>query len=121
MAKIKQTLNSGLSLEKQLNIELRNLKEKINQGHELERVIWLPGKKILNPEGKFLEGEVKGHVVYIYSENDPVLTLKHEFVDYLLSQDKKPLMDLVAKLLGHIVYGQYQNSEKLADALARLL
>ena len=70
LAKNKQILDSKLPLEKQLNIELHNLKEKMNRGHELDRVIWLPGKKILNPEGKPLDGEVKGSVVYIYSENN---------------------------------------------------
>lgn len=109
------------STEEELNVELRSFQRKVKRGYELERVVWLPGKKVRNLEGNPLDGEVKGNTVYVYSENEPVFTLKHEFCEYLLTQDKKPLLDLIAKLLAHIVYGQYRSSEELADALAQLL
>jgi hypothetical protein len=110
-----------LSTEEVLNVKLRGLQRKVRRGYELERVVWLPNKKVFNPEGKPLEGEVKGNTVYVYSEDDPVFTLKHEFCEYLLTQDKKPLMDLIAKLLAHMMYDQYRSSEELADTLAKLL
>ena len=63
---------------------------------------------------------VRGNVVYVYAENDPVFTLRHEFWECLLAQDKRPLIDLVSKLLSHILYDQYRRSEELADILAKL-
>jgi len=114
-------LDSKLSTEQRLNIKLRGLQQKVRRGYELERVVWFPSKKVFNPEGKPLDGEVKGNTVYVYTENDPVFTLKHEFTCYLLNRDKAPLMDLVSKLLAHIMYSQYRNSEELADVLAKLL
>jgi hypothetical protein len=103
-----------------LRIELERLQQKTRRGYELEGVVWFPGKKVFNPEGQPLAGEVKDGVIFIYDEKDPVFTLKHEFFEYLLSKDKKPLMDLIAKLLAHIMYCQYKDSDELADALARL-
>jgi Zn-dependent peptidase ImmA (M78 family) len=82
-------------------------------------VVWLPGKRVHNLEGQPLAGEVKGNTVYIYDESDPVFTLKHEFFEFLLNQDKKPLLDLLAKLLAQIAYEQYKRSERLADVLAK--
>jgi hypothetical protein len=115
-------LNLGnISVEARLRRELRRLQQKTRRGYELERAVWLPGKKVFNPEGWPLAGEVRGNTIYIYDEKDPVFTLKHEFFEYLLIKDKKPLMDLVAKLLAHIMYSQYKGSEELADILARLL
>ena len=119
--KLPKLTDSKLSMEQRLNIKLRGLQQKVRRGYELEKVVWLPGKKVLNPEGKPLDGEVKGNVIYIYTENDPVFILKHEFWEYLLTQDKKPLMNLVSKLLSHIMYNQYRSSEELADTLAKLL
>jgi hypothetical protein len=117
----RQTLLDDAGVEAKLRRELKRLQQKTQRGYELDGVVWLPGKKVLNPEGQPLAGEVKGRVVYIYDDNDPVFTLKHEFFEYLLSKDKKPLMDLIAKLLAYIMYNQYKNSDELADALAKLL
>lgn len=123
LPKIKASKRKTLDndVEARLRRELKWLQQKTRRGYELEGVIWFPGKKVFNPEGQPLAGEVKGRVVYIYDEKDPVFTLKHEFFEYLLSKDKKPLMDLIAKLLAYIMYSQYKDSDELADALAKLL
>lgn len=121
MAKNRRIPDSKLSVEEQLNLELRSLQGKVRRGYELGNVCWLPGKQIRNPEGKLLDGEVKPPIVYIYTEKEPVFTLKHEFACYLLNRDKAPLIDLVSKLLAHIMYSHYKNSEELADTLAKLL
>ena len=104
-----------------LNLVLRSLQEKLRHAYDLEKVVYLPGKQVRNPEGNLIDGEVKNGIVYIYTEQEPAFVLKHELLEYLLSQDKRPLMDLLSKVLAHLMYSQYQNSEKLADALARVL
>ncbi|PUA32956.1 MAG: hypothetical protein B9J98_03470 [Candidatus Terraquivivens tikiterensis] len=106
-------------VEAKLQEVLRELQQKTRLGYELEKVVWLPGRKVLNPEGRPLAAEVKGNTVFVYDEHDPVFTLKHEFFEFLLNQDKMPLLDLLARLLAQIVYEQYKRSERLADVLAK--
>ncbi|MEM2896244.1 MAG: hypothetical protein QXG01_01515, partial [Candidatus Bathyarchaeia archaeon] len=101
--------------------ELNRLKEKINIGHELE-VKWIPGT-IRFQNGKQLEEEVKGNMIFIYVEqHDKAIELmKHGFVEWLLNQHSKPYRQLINKLIDVFEEIQYERKEKIIEALTKLL
>ncbi len=65
--------------------ELERLKRLLKMSYEL-KVVWLPNNN------SNLSGEVKGETIFIYEEDfDRALeTLKHEFLDYAISQVIEP-------------------------------
>jgi regulator of sigma D len=96
--------------------ELERLKQKLGVGHELT-VKWLPGKKLE------ICGEVKGDCIYVYEEEEQkaLETVKHEFLDYLISKTIEPYQKIANKLIGLINDESYLRKEKLVDILAALI
>jgi hypothetical protein len=102
--------------ENNLTKELEFLKRRLNLGHELT-LKWLPGEK----DG--ICGEVKGNVILIYEENEEkaLETLKHEFLDYLVSKSAEPY-EKVANLLIKMVNDEaYARKERLVEVLKKLV
>jgi hypothetical protein len=96
--------------------ELERLKEKLGVGYELA-VKWLPGKKLE------ISGEVKGDCIYVYDEEEQkaLETVKHEFLDYLVSKMVEPYQKIANKLIALINDEAYLRKEKLVDILAALV
>jgi len=106
-------INSGQS---KLSEYLERLKRKLGMGYELT-VKWLPGRRIK------VCGEVNGGCIYIYEvdEEKALETLKHEFLDYLISKSIEPY-EKVANLMIRMVNDEgYARKEKLVEALSQLL
>ena len=102
--------------EDKLFAELELLKRKLNLGHELT-LKWLPGEK----DG--ICGEVKENVILIYEDNETkaIETLKHEFLDYLVSKSAEPY-EKVANLLIKMVNDEaYVRKERLVEVLKKLV
>jgi len=96
--------------------ELERLKERVGAGHEL-RVVWSP-----NSDSK-LSGEVKGDVVYIYEPDEvrAVDALRHEFIDYLVSQAIEPYRSVTNKLILLLNEVAYKKKEEVVETLVKLL
>ncbi|MGB9760492.1 MAG: hypothetical protein ACP5IT_11285 [Thermoproteota archaeon] len=114
--KKKKTNNGVNNLQAKLEKELERLKSKTNFGFELH-VVWLP-----NYDAN-LSGEVKGNTIYIYDdiEDNAIETLKHEFVDYLISEAIRPYKLFANKLVQLLNEEAYKRKEKVVEALERLL
>jgi hypothetical protein len=106
-------INSGQS---KLSEYLERLKRKLGMGYELT-VKWLPERRIE------VCGEVNGGCIYIYEVNEEkaLETLKHEFLDYLVSKSAEPY-EKVANLLIKMVNDEaYTRKEKLVEVLTKLV
>jgi hypothetical protein len=112
----KNSKNELRNLQARLEEELDWLKKKAKLGYEL-RVIWLPGYNAK------LSGEVKGSTVYIYddTEDKAIETLRHEFMDYVISKVIEPYKLVANKLIELMNEEAYKRKEKIIGALARLL
>jgi len=98
-----------------LETELHHLKQKFQMGHEL-RLQWTP-----NNGSK--SGEVTGTTIRIYeSDQEKALdTLRHEFIEYLLTQDLvAPYKRLINKLISLFEEEMYDRKEKLVERLQEL-
>jgi len=96
--------------------ELERLKRKLGLGNELA-VNWLPGRKL------DICGEVKGNCIYVYDEDErkALDTLKHEFLDYLISKTIEPYEKIANKLIGLVNEEAYHRKEKLVEVLSKLV
>lgn len=96
--------------------ELERLKQKVGAGHELT-VKWLPRKKL------DICGEVREDCIYVYEEEEQkaLETVKHEFLDYLVSKTIEPYQKIANKLIGLINDEAYSRKEKLVEILAALI
>lgn len=98
-----------------LETELAHLKSKFQMGQEL-KLLWMPsdGSK---------SGEVIGTTIRIY-EADPTKaleTLRHEFIEYLLTRDLvAPYKHLINKLISLFEEEMYDRKEKLVERLREL-
>jgi hypothetical protein len=112
-----QTTRITVELEQdKLGSALQDLKQRLGIGYELD-VKWLPD------ENAKLSGEVKGTCICIYEVNEEkaLETLKHEFLDYLISKSIEPY-EKVANLMIRMVNDEgYARKEKLVEALSQLL
>lgn len=99
-----------------LQEELKILKQSLNIGYEL-KVIWLPENNLK------LSGEVKGETIYIYEEDydKAVETLRHEFIDYAVSQIIEPYKQVANMLIAMINEDAYKRKEKLVERLRKLV
>ena len=99
-----------------LTKELEFLKRRLNLGHELT-LKWLPGEK----DG--ICGEVKENVILIYEDNETkaLETLKHEFLDYIISKTIEPYEKIANKLIGLVNEEAYRRKEKLVEVLTKLI
>jgi len=70
-----------------------------------------------------LSGEVKGNVLYIYESDGfrAVDVLRHEFIDYLVSEAVEPYRSVTNKLIQLLNEVAYKNKEKVVEALIKLL
>lgn len=108
--------NNRHRVEARLHKELERLKGRSGVGHDL-RVVWSPNS------GSKLSGEVKGDLVYIY-EGDvdrAVKVLRHEFIDYLVSQAIEPYRSVTNKLIQLLNEVAYKKKEYVVEALIKLL
>jgi hypothetical protein len=120
-SKLKTRINQStsiieLGLEGKLESALERLKQTLNLSYEL-KVKWIP-----NGSGK-LSGEVKGDCIYVYDEeeDEALRTLRHEFLDYALSNIIEPYKQVTNKLIALINEEAYRRKEKLVEVLARSL
>ncbi|MFH0748967.1 MAG: hypothetical protein V1915_03515 [Candidatus Bathyarchaeota archaeon] len=111
----------GAEYQKKLFTEFSRLKRSLNISEEL-RLEWAP-KKALSKSGKELSGEVIGSVVFIYDEyfEEAVKTLRHELLDYLISQAIEPYKEVTNNLIKIINDNAYQRKEKIVESLIRLI
>jgi hypothetical protein len=109
--KVNEVNNFQIKLEDELN----RLKRKANYGYEL-KVVWLPSYN------SKLSGEVKNDIIYIYEpeECEAIKTLKHEFVDYIVSQAIEPYKDIVNKFIQLLNEETYKKKESVVEALLKL-
>jgi hypothetical protein len=104
------------SLQNILEEELERLKRLLKMGYEL-KVVWLPNND------SNLSGEVKGETIYVYEEDHEkaLETLRHEFLDYAISQVIEPYRQVTNKLIVLINEEAYKRKEKLTEALNFIL
>jgi len=102
--------------EAKLSEELKKLQVLLNQGYDL-KVVWTP-KKDSN-----LDGEVKGNTIHVYSQSleEALKTLRHEFLDYAVSQCVEPYKQVANQLIAIVNKQAYERKEKLVESLASLL
>jgi len=103
-------------LQNILDRELERLKHTLQMGYELN-VVWIP-----NNDSK-LAGEVKGNTVFIYdeTENEALVTLRHEFLDYAISKVVEPYKEVTNRLISLINEDAYRRKEKLVETMCQLL
>lgn len=104
--------NGSFILEK----ELERLKTRTGMKTEF-KVVWSPradSKK---------EGEVVSDTIFIYSidVDDALQTLRHEFVDVVVSSATEPYLKLVNVLLSAISEEAYKKKEMAIETLLKLL
>lgn len=104
------------TLQPILEEELERLKRKLSMGYEL-KVFWLPDSS------SSLSGEVKGETIFIYEEDfDRALeTLKHEFLDYAISQVIEPYKRVANTLILILNKEAYRRKEKLVENLVKII
>lgn len=70
-----------------------------------------------------ISGEVNGDCIYVYEEEEkPALeTLRHEFLDYAISQAIEPYKEIANRLILMMNDGAYRRKEKLVEALSQLM
>jgi hypothetical protein len=104
------------NLQSVLEEELERLKCLLKMNYEL-KVIWLPSNN------SSLSGEVKGETIYVYEEDlDKALeTLKHEFLDYAISQIIEPYKKIANQLIMLINEEAYKRKEGVVETLIKLL
>ena len=109
------------SVEMKLVEELELLKNEMGMGHEVQ-VKWFPGA-IKFKNGKQLEEEVIGDTILIYTNNEKHAKelLAHGFAEWLLNQHTKRYRLLINKLIELFEQIQYEEKEKIADAITNLL
>lgn len=104
------------SVQAKLEEELSKLKERVGLGPEL-KVIWAP-----NPESS-LSGEVRNGTLLIYEpdEDKAIQTLRHEYIDFLVSQAIEPYKSIANKLIQLLNEIAYKRKEEIVEILAKLL
>ena len=103
-------------LQDVLEEELERLKRKLFLGYEL-KVVWIPDGS------EKLSGEVKGDTIFIYERNegDAFETLRHEFLDYVVSKVIEPYKEVTNKLIVLINEDAYRRKEKLIEKLKGII
>jgi hypothetical protein len=103
-------------VEAELSAELERLKRFCGLGFEL-KVVWEP-----RPDGA-LSGEVKNNVIHVYDveEEKALETLRHEFLDYCVSQAIEPYKEVTNRLIRMINDNAYRRKERIVEALVKLL
>lgn len=104
------------SLQNALEEELERLKRLLKMSYEL-KVVWLPNG---NPN---LSGEVKGETIYVYEEEleKALETLRHEFLDYAISQVIEPYRKIANQLIMLLNEEVYRRKEELIEKLVKII
>ena len=99
-----------------LRAELDKLKRKLQITDELE-LVWRPDDK------REVSGEVKGHVIYLYdaTPSSASATLRHEVVDYVVSQAIEPFKEFANELVRALNKAAYKRKEEVVERLLKLL
>lgn len=99
-----------------LEEELERLKARSGVKADL-KVVWLPRSDSKK------EGEVVGRTIFVYSQNieEALQTLRHEFVDFVVSGAAEPYLKLINSLLSAISEQAYNKKEEVVEALLKLL
>jgi len=102
--------------EAKLSEELKKLQSLLNQGHEL-KVVWTP------KQDSNLDGEVKGDTIHVYSQSleQALKTLRHEFLDFVMSEMIEPYKQVANSLIALVNKQAYIKKEKLVEKLANLV
>lgn len=98
-----------------LRTELARLKKSFQMGQEL-KVKWTPNNGLKS-------GEVIGTTICIYEEDEKKAldTLRHEFIEYLLTRDLvAPYKRIINKLISLFEEEMYDRKEKLVERLQQL-
>ncbi len=103
-------------IAEKLEAELERLKSLLKQGYEL-RVMWTPKR-----DSK-LAGEVREHYIYVFDEEERAAleTLRHEVLDYMVSQAIEPYKNITNHLIAVINREAYEKKESLIKSLCRLI
>lgn len=103
-------------MQKKLEDELRRIREKLGLDCDL-RVSWLPNCS------RGLSGEVKSRNIRIYEETEgkALDTLRHEFIDFYISQTITPYREITNRLINMINEEAYRRKERVVEALKKLL
>jgi hypothetical protein len=98
-----------------LEEELARLKQLSELAPQL-KVVWAPSKN------HRLSGEVKNTTIYIYESDKTraMSTLRHEFIDYCVSQPSELYKDLVNTLIKSMNEKAYRQKEHIVEGLLRL-
>ena len=112
----KKLLRNALSPEARLTRELEKLQDLLNHSHDL-RVVWAP-----RHDSK-TEGEVIGQVIYVYSKSlgEALKTLRHEFLDLMISNTIEPYKQVTNCLIASVNKEAYARKERLVEKLVHLL
>jgi hypothetical protein len=112
---------SEINCQEELDKELARLKHVLGVVGEL-KLKWIPSKS-LSKSGKELSGEVRREVVYIFESDcdEAVKTLRHEVIDYLVSQSIEPYKEVTNRLIKMVNEDAYKRKEKVVEALSRLI
>lgn len=112
----KNAVFDSVQVEDVLQEELERLKARSGVGRDL-KVVWRPRAR------SGLSGEVKGGTVYVYErdEGEAVKVLRHEFIDYVVSQAIEPYRSVANRLVQLVNEMCYKRKEEVVEALLRLL
>lgn len=104
------------SKEVNLREELERLKRLSKLGFELE-VVWQPDG------GNPLSGEVVNKTIQIHEsdESKAIETLRHEFIDYAISQTVEPYKKIANSLVKLVNAEAYAQKEETVEGFSRLL
>ena len=110
-----------INCQEELDREFTRLKHVLRMVGDL-KLKWIP-RKSFSKSGKELSGEVRGKVVYIYERDceEAIKTLRHELVDYLVSQPIELYKKVTNMLIKMINEDAYKWKEKVVEALTRLI
>jgi len=104
------------SQSSRLEVELEHLKKLSGLGSELS-VVWEPGSH------EPLAGQVRNGLIHVYEvdEKKAVETLRHEFLDYCISQVIEPYKRVTNSLISMINKDAYRIKEGTVEGLVKLL
>lgn len=109
--------------QRRLEEELAKMQGKLGMNLDLT-VLWRPGQVRRSVDGEALSGEVQGSTILVYEEDEAeaLKTLKHEFLDYIISHEvEAPYKDLINRLIGAFQAEAYRRKERLVERLSTII
>lgn len=113
---------SNEKIEQRLKEELLHLQNRFGKGFGLS-VRHLPNKVRYNENGRVLSGEINGDLVLIYEDklDKALLTLNHEFIEYLIIPLIRGYLDVINYQNKIITKLLCDRKETLVESLIRPL